>query len=326
MESNFDRFITKPGTTTSETEMTALGDMLINPLAIARMPPQMRKHLLDNDGNIIQRTNAEIIERRVLFHNRIPGDINERKDYLDYGVRYDCPKCKNRGNFAFIGEDGQAHLRECDCIARREALRNLHISGLSDLLTRYTLDTWQCREPWQRSLLERVQRYAERPEGWFVLTGSPGTGKTHLCTALCGLLLERGYYVRYMLWRDFAQKAKAAVNDADAYSELLRPFLSAKVLYIDDFFKAGRALNRASGKREPMSPTEGDINLAFAVINTRYNNPKLLTVISSEMSLGNMLDTDEAVGSRIAERARNWYQDLRDKDPKNPKFHNWRLM
>jgi hypothetical protein len=137
--------------------------------------------------------------------------------------------------------------------------------------------------------------------------------------------MERGYYTRYMLWRDFAQKAKAVVNDADAYDELVEPFVNARALYIDDFFKTGRKFNPATGKREPTAPTEADINLAFKIINTRYNRPKLLTVISSEMSLGNILDVDEAVGSRIAERARNWYQDLRDKDTRNPKFRNWRL-
>lgn len=319
--SALDGVITSPNA-----DMTSLGDMLLNPLTVARMPPQIQKRLLDDDWMALHQDKGKSVQLMVETHNRMSGAINEQKDYLEYGVSYDCPKCRNRGNIAFIGEDGNFQIRECACIAKRESLRNIHISGLSDLLTRYTLDNWQCREPWQRSLLERVQRYAMNPEGWFVLTGTSGTGKTHLCTALCGLLMERGYYVRYMLWRDFAQKAKAAVNDPDAYSELLRPFLSAKVLYIDDFFKVGRALNRASGKRELMSPTEGDINLAFAVINTRYNNPKLLTVISSEMSLGSILDTDEAVGSRIAERARNWYCDLRDTDSNHPKYRNWRLL
>lgn len=323
MESILDGFITNPGE--SDAGMTCLGDMLLAPAVVARMPPLLRKHLLDADGNIIQRTKAESVKRMVDAHNRTPGAINEYKDHLDYGVRYDCPKCLNRGNFAFIGEDGQLHLRDCACVAKRESLRNIRISGLSELLTRYTLDNWQCREPWQRNLLERVQRYAECPEGWFVLTGTPGTGKTHLCTILCGLLMERGYYTRYMLWRDFAQKAKAVVNDADAYNELITPFVEARVLYIDDFFKTGRTLNRTTRQREPMSPTEGDINLAWNIINTRYNNSRLLTIISSEMSLGDILDVDEAVGSRIAERARNWYQDLRDKDTQNPKFRNWRL-
>lgn len=319
-----DGIITNPNT--GDAEMTCLGDMLLNPATVARMPPQLRKYLLDAGGNVIQRSRAESVKRMVDTHNRTPGAINERKDYLDYGVRYDCPKCLNRGDFAFIGEDGRLHLRDCACIAKRESLRNIHISGLSELLTRYTPENWQCREPWQRTLLECVQRYAERPEGWFVLTGIPGTGKTHLCTILCGLLMERGYHTRYMLWRDFSQKAKAVINDADAYDELVKPFASARVLYIDDFFKTGRTLNRATGQREPMSPTVGDVHLAFEIINARYNNSKLLTVISSEMSLGDILDVDEAVGSRIAERARNWYYDLRDTDSNHPKYRNWRLL
>lgn len=309
-----DGIITRPCTDAADTEMTSLGELLLNPQTVARMPAPLRKHLLDGNGNLVQRTMQERVER----HNCSPGRINEYKQYKDYNAYYDCPKCLNRGDFAFVDDDGNFQLRECSCMAKREALRNMYISGLSGMLTRYRLDNWQCREPWQRGLLDAVTRYAERPDGWFVASGTPGTGKTHICTVLCNLLMERGFPVRYMLWRDFAQKAKAVVNDAEAYDELVTPFLRVRVLYVDDFFKAGRTLNRATGKREPMSPTEGDVNLAWKIINTRYNNPKLLTIISTEMSLGDITGVDEALGSRIVERARDWYCDLRGKP-------NWRL-
>ena len=313
-----------------ETELTPLGDTLDVRCLLARIAPKMtpegRQNLLDADGNPIRRSNGESVKRQVALHNRSSGNMNERGDYRKLGVYYDCPKCRNRGNFAFVGGDGLAHYETCVCMAKRESLRYIQISGLSELLTRYRADNWQCREPWQRKLMESVRRYAEAPEGWFVLTGASGTGKTHLCTVLCNLLMERGYYTRYLLWRDFSQKAKALVNDTDAYDELVEPFVNAHVLYIDDFFKTGRKFNPATGKRDAMAPTEADINLAFKIINGRYNHSKLLTVISSEMSLGEIANVDEATGSRIAERARNWYANLRDdKDTRNPKFRNWRL-
>ena len=56
-----------------------------------------------------------------------------------------------------------------------------------------------------------------------------------------------------------------------------------------------------NGKKSP--PTQGDLNLAYEIINNRYNGRKL-TVISSELTMAEILQLDDAIGSRIAERAR----------------------
>ena len=66
------------------------------------------------------------------------------------------------------------------------------------------------------------------------------------------------------------------------------------MLYIDDFFKTER------GK----SPTSGDINIAFELLNYRYINGQLITIISCERDVDEVMRIDEAVGSRIYERTR----------------------
>lgn len=63
------------------------------------------------------------------------------------------------------------------------------------------------------------------------------------------------------------------------------------MLYIDDFFK---------GK-----VSDGDINLAFTLINARYDR-RCRTIISSEWSLAEILNLDEAIGSRIRQRAESY--------------------
>ena len=65
---------------------------------------------------------------------------------------------------------------------------------------------------------------------------------------------------------------------------------SVKVLYIDDFLKG--------------TATEADRNIAFDLLNARYIKPSLLTIISSEWTISRVLDWDEAIGSRIAERSK----------------------
>ena len=198
-------------------------------------------------------------------------------------------------------------------MVQRRALRHLAQSGLGDMLSRYTFERWQTEERWQTKALETAKRYAADPKGWFVITGRSGAGKTHLCTAICGELLQRGLPVRYMLWRDVAVQAKAVVNDAEAYSQIVDPLKKVKVLYIDDLFKMGRSGGSTA------KPTVGDINLAFELINARYNDSGKVTLISSEISLNDMMDIDEAIGGRIYEGAKaGAYLDLSGRQ-------NWRL-
>lgn len=222
---------------------------------------------------------------------------------------YDCPECLNRGHFHRVDDQGRRYLEECRCMVIRRNRERIKRSGLADLLERYTLGTWQEPEPWQRKARELVERYAEHTSGWLLASGTPGTGKTHLCTALCGLLMEKGTDVRYMLWRDVSVRAKAVVNDEAEYQRLVEPLKRVKCLYIDDLFKTGKG----------QEPTTGDVNLAFEILNSRYNNEKLLTIISTERDIEQLLSIDEAVGSRIYERCREFYLALEGKK-------NWRLM
>lgn len=218
-----------------------------------------------------------------------------------------CPDCLNRGYFTRVDDDGYRYSEECHCMAKRRSLKRIEKSGLSDLMKRYTFETWKIKEEWQSGAKKAALEYAGSPEGWFYLAGRPGTGKTHLCTALCAALIESGMEVRYLLWREFSAKAKAVVNDEEEYQRLVEPMKRVSVLYIDDLFKVGKG----------QQPTTGDVNLAFEILNARYN-ANLITIISSELTVEMILDVDEAVGSRIYERSKDNYLDLSEKE-------NWRI-
>ena len=244
-------------------------------------------------------------------------DQMSQKDYEQYKVDglnategnrheedgYHCDICKNKGWIVKLAEleDGSFHQVCCDCkcVEIRNSIMRMKRSGLKDIIKDYTFDKFEATEPWQKAIKEAAMEYAKNPEGWFFLGGQSGAGKTHLCTAICREFLLAGKRVRYMLWRDDIVKIKGAVTDSEEYSKVIDRFKTVDVLYIDDLFKTGKAADNSVQK-----PTGADINVAFEIINYRYNNPSLLTIISSELTEDDLIDIDEAIGGRIYERAK----------------------
>lgn len=229
--------------------------------------------------------------------------LNSTIGALDKQDGYSCALCKNKGIIAYpeISELGYSTVvfRECVCMKPRRSLRRLERSGLKSLIKDYTFERFNVYKPWQGLMLNAARCYAKKPEGWFFVGGQSGSGKTHICTAICRELLLSGRAVIYMLWRDTVAQLKAAVTDEKRYAELINEYKTVDVLYIDDLFKVGRSKEAAA------QPTSADINVAFEILNYRYNNPALLTVISSEYSIADIISIDEAVGGRIYERTKN---------------------
>lgn len=233
---------------------------------------------------------------RVDSMNSAVGSRNEEDGY-------ECKLCKNRGYIAKLvdyGNERYSHcIADCRCVDIRNSIMRMKRSGLKDIIKDYTFDKFEDTEDWQKHIKAVAVNYAEDPQGWFFLGGQSGAGKTHLCTAICREFLLSGRRVRYMLWRDDIVKLKAAVTDSEEYSRLITPYKTVDVLYIDDLFKTGNAADNL-----PQKPTAADINVAFEIINYRYNNPSLLTIISSELTEDELIDIDEATGGRIYERAK----------------------
>lgn len=214
---------------------------------------------------------------------------------------YHCRACRNKGYIIKLVEcaDGFHQVcSDCKCVEIRNSIMRMKRSGLKDIIKDYTFDKFEASEPWQKTIKDAAMEYARNPEGWFFLGGQSGAGKTHLCTAICREFLLAGKSVRYMLWRDDIVRIKGAVTDSEEYSRVIDEFKRVDVLYIDDLFKTGKAADNSIQK-----PTGADINVAFEILNYRYNNPSLLTIVSSEMTEDELIDTDEALGGRIYERA-----------------------
>lgn len=210
---------------------------------------------------------------------------------------YDCAVCKGKTKVYYV-QNGEVVFRNCSCIPIRSSILKAKASGLGELLSTCKFSTFSAREAWQIELKKRAKAYAAQPEGWLMVSGKVGGGKTHICTAIVGRLIHSGMSARYMRWKDDSTELKGMINDP-AFAAALSPFLTADVLYIDDFLKMPRGTDGISKE-----PGKGDLNLAFQMINNRYTAGKT-TIISSEHTVDDIVKFDEAVGSRIYERTKN---------------------
>lgn len=216
--------------------------------------------------------------------NSTPGDLSG----------HDCPKCRNRGSIAIPREDGSFYTRECDCMKIRRCVWEMERSGLKNIIREKTFDAYHAAEPWQEAIKAGAMDYADKLNGWLLFCGQSGSGKTHLCTAVCRQRLLAGDEVRYMSWRDKVAELKALSLDNERRTDMINGYKKAQILYVDDLYKVGRAVDGSC------NPTGADISLAFEIFNYRYIN-HLPTIISTEKTPQELVEIDEATGSRIIE-------------------------
>lgn len=212
-------------------------------------------------------------------------------------TEYECEECQDTGWV----DAGERRMAPCRCVAVKKARRQMEQSGLKGLLDRFTFDSFAAEAPWQKGLLGLAKEYLSHVlsggKGWMYLGGQPGCGKTHLCTAVCAGLLEKGIPVRYMLWTDQIQRIKADILNSEALDTLLEPLKTIPVLYVDDLFKGPPA-------KSP-SPSAADLKLAFEIFNMRYVR-QLPTILSSEWDLTALIDTDQGTFSRVYQQSKGF--------------------
>lgn len=224
-------------------------------------------------------------ERRQIIidiENGIEGHLNEEDGY-------NCDECKNRGYIWKLNDDDMDTRVDCVCKSTRETLRRAKRSGLGDILRDYKFDKFNATEQWQIDLLNKAKDFCrDKSAKWFFVGGQVGSGKTHICTAIAGQYINKRYDVLYMMWCEDSKKLKAVINEPEYQTEFDK-FKNVDVLYIDDFLKT----------QQGEQPTRADINIAFELLNHRLMNPELITIISSEKTLTDILAYDEATMSRI---------------------------
>jgi len=226
----------------------------------------------------------------------------------------DCRRCKNKG-YIMILDEGYTALQACDCQSQRKSRVIVERSGMKSLIADYTFENFTSKEMWQRITKEKAQAFVQDQAHWFFIGGQVGSGKTHICTAIVNDLMKQGKETLYMLWRNEIVKLKANSMEGPEYQRAMQQYKTIKVLYIDDLFKTEK------GK----SPTTADINIVFEILNTRYLERNLITIISSEKNIRELIAIDEAIGSRIFEMAGDYCVQIKNNDRMNMRLRERNL-
>lgn len=220
---------------------------------------------------------------------------NERVGGMNKLDGIDCPICRNKGYIALWDEETKTRYQpDCSCMQARDSIRRLDKSDVCRDWREKTFETYRVTDKWQEILKERVQRYlADQKRRWLYVSGQSGCGKTHLCTAALVELVKRealrGEYIR---WIDMAEKM-AALRFSDRELDAFKSRLTmCDILYIDDLFK----------KMRNASVSEREFDITLSILDARYKNPNLMTIISSEGTMEDLGQMDEAFAGRIHER------------------------
>jgi len=229
-----------------------------------------------NDSEIY----AEQVKNKIKHYNEEVGNLKY----------FNCAICKNKGEIALLGDDGEMTYAICKCMKARHAYQMIDIQGLTASVQNYTFENFKVSEQWQKSLKDTALEFANSDfKNWFLVCGQSGAGKTHICTAIVGKLLQRGIAVTYMPYVSEMQKLMALRYDKEEYEDEIEYYKKSLILYIDDFLK----MAGSGGGNE--------LRTVFEIIDYRYNN-RLTTIISSELTFNKLSAVDFAIAMRIKER------------------------
>ncbi|HJX12058.1 MAG TPA: ATP-binding protein, partial [Dehalococcoidales bacterium] len=138
--------------------------------------------------------------------------------------------------------------------------------------------------------LELTMEFAKSPEGWLVLMGETGCGKTHLAAAIVNYRYQAGQPALFVVVPEFLDHLRSTFSPESkvSYDQLFESVKTAPLLVLDDFGEQ----SATTWAREKL----------YQLINYRYN-AQLPTVITTRYSLDEIIEeVDNSVSSRLVDR------------------------
>ncbi len=201
----------------------------------------------------------------------------------------DCPLCHGMGYVRLdvpVGHPDFGKLFPCTCRARDiQSQRTEALKLMSNLKTleRFTFSTFSPeghgmspeRQGNLRLAYESTVAYARKPEGWLLLRGGYGCGKTHLAAAIANTALDQGLPAIFVTVPDLLDYLRGAYapTSTTSYDQRFEQVRTAPLLILDDL------------GTEHATPWA--LEKLFQLLNYRYM-AQLPTVITTNRDLEDM--------------------------------------
>lgn len=222
-----------------------------------------------------------ILKKTNISKESTPTSTNDSVADKDYY----CPKCKDQGWLSYdvpYGHPDFGKLFPCQCKQQQmDAEKQARLEKYSNLgpLTHLTFDTLiqtgRLSDPRDQKLfknaLAAAQSYAQNGDGWLVLTGCSGCGKTHLAAAIANKRISEGLPALFIVVPDLLDHLRSTFspNSEISYDDLFDQILNAPLLVLDDM--------------GTQSSTPWAQEKLFQIINHRYNG-RLSTIFTTNLS------------------------------------------
>ena len=130
----------------------------------------------------------------------------------------------------------------------------------------------------------RSKHYASKLDGWLLLQGGIGVGKTHLAAAIANQAVADGIPTLFLTVPDLLDELRASYGDGDfSFAERFEQVRTAPLIVLDDF----GSQNMTEWAREKL----------FQILNHRYVN-RLPVVLTTNLALE---EIDPRLSSRISD-------------------------
>lgn len=214
----------------------------------------------------------------------------------------DCPLCHGIGYISQelpVGHPDFGRISLCTC-RQREAAQGVHsrLQKMSNLqgYTQMTFENFSTQgrhglPKTQTDSLEfahkQARTYAEHLDGWLLLMGPYGTGKTHLAAAIANFALSYGVETIFLTVPDLLDWLRYSYQSSDlSFEERFEELRSVHLLVLDDL-----------GTQNATPWAEEKI---FQIMNFRYIN-RLPTVLTTNVGLDEL---DGRISSRLQDAER----------------------
>jgi len=211
-----------------------------------------------------------------------------------------CPFCGGQGYLRAdvpVGHPNFGRLEVCVCRQRdvsEQVRERLYSLSRLDELKGLTFDTFEPRgrkglgEMHSNSLemaFNQAQHYPKSLNGWLLLRGGYGCGKTHLAAAIANFAVDMGVPTLFLTVPDLLDMLRFSYDSDDTtFEQRFNEIRNASLLVLDDF----GTQNATGWAQEKL----------FQIINFRYIN-KLPLVVTTNLSLD---EIDARVRSRLSDR------------------------